>query len=192
MLVEITERAMAHTGKSDVLVVGGVGCNARLQAMLGVMAAERGGRLYATGAPPPALALLLPPAALSLAPCLFLPACRLFRSQRNGNNPTHQRQPQQHLEKPQRDNRRPLLHRQRRDDRVARTARVQVRTDHAARGGGLHAALPDRRGRRRVARRRVGRRRRGRRGGGGGRRRGGCWRRRRRAVIERGFLLCRV
>lgn len=50
MLVEITERAMAHTGKSDVLVVGGVGCNARLQEMMAVMAAERGGRLYATGA----------------------------------------------------------------------------------------------------------------------------------------------
>lgn len=49
MLVEITERAMAHTGKNDVLVVGGVGCNARLQAMMGVMAAERGGTLYATG-----------------------------------------------------------------------------------------------------------------------------------------------
>ena len=49
MLVEITERAIAHTGKSDVLVVGGVGCNVRLQEMMGVMAAERGGRLYATG-----------------------------------------------------------------------------------------------------------------------------------------------
>ena len=31
MLVEITERAMAHCGKADVLVVGGVGCNMRLQ-----------------------------------------------------------------------------------------------------------------------------------------------------------------
>jgi N6-L-threonylcarbamoyladenine synthase len=49
MLVEITERAMAHTGKNDVLIVGGVGCNARLQEMMGVMARERGGRLYATG-----------------------------------------------------------------------------------------------------------------------------------------------
>ena len=49
MLVEITERAMAHAGKSGVLVVGGVGCNARLQAMMGVMVGERGGRLYATG-----------------------------------------------------------------------------------------------------------------------------------------------
>lgn len=32
MLVEITERAMAHCNTSDVLIVGGVGCNLRLQA----------------------------------------------------------------------------------------------------------------------------------------------------------------
>ena len=31
MLVEITERAMAHCNKPDVLIVGGVGCNMRLQ-----------------------------------------------------------------------------------------------------------------------------------------------------------------
>ena len=48
MLVEITERAMAHVGAADVLIVGGVGCNARLQAMMATMAGERGGRLYAT------------------------------------------------------------------------------------------------------------------------------------------------
>lgn len=47
-LVEITERAMAHVGASDVLVVGGVGCNGRLQQMMDVMARERGGKLYAT------------------------------------------------------------------------------------------------------------------------------------------------
>lgn len=29
MLVEVTERAMAHCGSQDVLVVGGVGCNLR-------------------------------------------------------------------------------------------------------------------------------------------------------------------
>lgn len=48
MLVEITERAMAHVGAPDVLIVGGVGCNLRLQAMMEVMVGERGGRLYAT------------------------------------------------------------------------------------------------------------------------------------------------
>ncbi len=32
MLVEITERAMAHCCAPDVLIVGGVGCNLRLQA----------------------------------------------------------------------------------------------------------------------------------------------------------------
>jgi N6-L-threonylcarbamoyladenine synthase len=46
MLVEITERAMAHCGQADVLVVGGVGCNLRLQEMMADMVAERGGRTY--------------------------------------------------------------------------------------------------------------------------------------------------
>jgi len=45
MLVETTERAMAHCGKKDVLLVGGVGCNERLQEMMSIMAAERGGKV---------------------------------------------------------------------------------------------------------------------------------------------------
>lgn len=48
MLVEVTERAMAHCGQKDVLVVGGVGCNLRLQEMLEQMVAERGGRAFCT------------------------------------------------------------------------------------------------------------------------------------------------
>ncbi|ODN82060.1 tRNA N6-adenosine threonylcarbamoyltransferase [Cryptococcus amylolentus CBS 6039] len=48
MLVEITERAMAHVGAKDVLIVGGVGCNMRLQEMMGIMASERNGRVFAT------------------------------------------------------------------------------------------------------------------------------------------------
>jgi len=48
MLVEITERAMAHTNSSQVLIVGGVGCNERLQDMMGVMAGMRGGSVYKT------------------------------------------------------------------------------------------------------------------------------------------------
>ncbi|KAK8058348.1 hypothetical protein PG994_008796 [Apiospora phragmitis] len=48
MLVEITERAMAHVGSKQVLVVGGVGCNERLQEMMGLMARDRGGSVYAT------------------------------------------------------------------------------------------------------------------------------------------------
>ena len=48
MLVEITERAMAHVGSSQVLVVGGVGCNERLQEMMGQMAEDRGGSVFAT------------------------------------------------------------------------------------------------------------------------------------------------
>eukprot|EP01054_Gregarina_sp_Poly1_P007934 Gregarina_sp_Poly_1__7933@NODE_452_length_8287_cov_521_171290_g369_i0_p3_GENE_NODE_452_length_8287_cov_521_171290_g369_i0NODE_452_length_8287_cov_521_171290_g369_i0_p3_ORF_typecomplete_len364_score47_72Peptidase_M22/PF00814_25/1_1e74Carbam_trans_N/PF02543_15/1_2e07FAE1_CUT1_RppA/PF08392_12/0_1ROK/PF00480_20/0_18ROK/PF00480_20/8_1e03_NODE_452_length_8287_cov_521_171290_g369_i029844075 len=47
MLVEITERAMAHTNSSEVLLVGGVGCNLRLQKMMGIMTAERGGTVCA-------------------------------------------------------------------------------------------------------------------------------------------------
>merc|ERR1712093_175794 len=43
MLVEITERAMAHVGSNQVLIVGGVGCNERLQEMMGLMAKDRGG-----------------------------------------------------------------------------------------------------------------------------------------------------
>jgi N6-L-threonylcarbamoyladenine synthase len=34
MLVEITERAMAHCNAPDVLIVGGVGCNLRLQVCI--------------------------------------------------------------------------------------------------------------------------------------------------------------
>ena len=48
MLVEITERAMAHVGSSQVLIVGGVGCNERLQEMMGMMARDRGGSVFAT------------------------------------------------------------------------------------------------------------------------------------------------
>ena len=48
MLVEITERAMAHVGSSQVLIVGGVGCNERLQGMMGLMARDRGGSVFAT------------------------------------------------------------------------------------------------------------------------------------------------
>ncbi|XP_026733204.1 probable tRNA N6-adenosine threonylcarbamoyltransferase [Trichoplusia ni] len=48
MLVEITERAMAHCGSDEVLIVGGVGCNVRLQEMMGVMCKERDARVFAT------------------------------------------------------------------------------------------------------------------------------------------------
>lgn len=48
MLVEITERAMAHVGSEQVLIVGGVGCNERLQEMMSLMVRDRGGSVYAT------------------------------------------------------------------------------------------------------------------------------------------------
>ncbi|XP_063363339.1 tRNA N6-adenosine threonylcarbamoyltransferase [Cydia amplana] len=48
MLVEITERAMAHCGSDEVLIVGGVGCNERLQQMMATMCSERGATVFAT------------------------------------------------------------------------------------------------------------------------------------------------
>ena len=42
MLTEVTERAMAHTGKAELLLTGGVAANSRLQEMLGIMCRERG------------------------------------------------------------------------------------------------------------------------------------------------------
>lgn len=47
MLIETTERAMAHTNSSEVLLVGGVACNIRLQEMMGEMAKERNASLCA-------------------------------------------------------------------------------------------------------------------------------------------------
>ncbi|MBI2140816.1 tRNA (adenosine(37)-N6)-threonylcarbamoyltransferase complex transferase subunit TsaD [Candidatus Woesearchaeota archaeon] len=46
MLVEVAERALAHTGKSELLLGGGVACNTRLQEMCGVMCEERGAKLF--------------------------------------------------------------------------------------------------------------------------------------------------
>lgn len=48
MLVETTERALAHVGADSVLIVGGVGCNVRLQEMMKQMLDDRGGTLCAT------------------------------------------------------------------------------------------------------------------------------------------------
>lgn len=47
MLVEVTERAVAHTGKDEVLLGGGVGANLRLREMLNIMCEERGIKFYA-------------------------------------------------------------------------------------------------------------------------------------------------
>jgi N6-L-threonylcarbamoyladenine synthase len=47
MLVETTERALSHCGSNEVLIVGGVGCNVRLQDMMRQMLAARGGTLCA-------------------------------------------------------------------------------------------------------------------------------------------------
>nr|CAG4650150.1 EOG090X067V [Sida crystallina] len=48
MLVETTERAMAHCGSEEVLICGGVGCNTRLQEMMAEMCKERNAKMFAT------------------------------------------------------------------------------------------------------------------------------------------------
>ena len=40
MVTEVTERALAHTEKKEVLLTGGVAANKRLQSMLSVIAQE--------------------------------------------------------------------------------------------------------------------------------------------------------
>ncbi|HXW99427.1 MAG TPA: bifunctional N(6)-L-threonylcarbamoyladenine synthase/serine/threonine protein kinase [Methanomicrobiales archaeon] len=44
MCVEVTERALAHAGKEEVILVGGVAANRRLQAMVRTMCEDRGAR----------------------------------------------------------------------------------------------------------------------------------------------------
>jgi len=46
MLVETAERALAHTGKKELLLGGGVGCNSRLQEMCKIMCEERGAKFF--------------------------------------------------------------------------------------------------------------------------------------------------
>eukprot|EP01127_Copromyxa_protea_P009949 TRINITY_DN2391_c0_g1_i1.p2 TRINITY_DN2391_c0_g1~~TRINITY_DN2391_c0_g1_i1.p2 ORF type:complete len:347 (-),score=59.02 TRINITY_DN2391_c0_g1_i1:6-1046(-) len=41
MLIEVTERALAHCGSNEVLIVGGVGCNVHLQEMMQKMLDQR-------------------------------------------------------------------------------------------------------------------------------------------------------
>jgi tRNA A37 threonylcarbamoyltransferase TsaD len=42
MLTEVAERALAHTGKKELLLIGGVAANKRLISMLKIMCSERG------------------------------------------------------------------------------------------------------------------------------------------------------
>jgi len=46
MLVEVAERALAHTGKKELLLGGGVACNSRLVEMCRIMCEERGCKLF--------------------------------------------------------------------------------------------------------------------------------------------------
>ncbi|MAG39388.1 UGMP family protein [Candidatus Pacearchaeota archaeon] len=46
MLVEAAERALAHTGKKELVLGGGVACNSRLQEMCKIMCEERGVKYF--------------------------------------------------------------------------------------------------------------------------------------------------
>lgn len=46
MLVEAAERALAHTGKKELVLGGGVACNTRLQEMCRIMCEERGAKFF--------------------------------------------------------------------------------------------------------------------------------------------------
>lgn len=46
MLTEITERALAHSGKDEVMLTGGVAASPRLQKMLRIMCEERGAKFH--------------------------------------------------------------------------------------------------------------------------------------------------
>lgn len=59
MLVEAAERALAHTGKNELLLGGGVACNSRLQEMAEIMCKERGAKFFC-----PACSLLVDNAAM--------------------------------------------------------------------------------------------------------------------------------
>jgi N6-L-threonylcarbamoyladenine synthase len=47
MLAEVAERAMAHTDKKELLLIGGVAANKRLGEMLNIMCNERGAKFFA-------------------------------------------------------------------------------------------------------------------------------------------------
>jgi len=46
MLVEVAERALAHTGKKELVFGGGVACNSRLQEMAKIMCQERESKYF--------------------------------------------------------------------------------------------------------------------------------------------------
>lgn len=51
MLVEAAERALAHTGKTELVLGGGVACNSRLQEMCKIMCKERGAKYFCPSRP---------------------------------------------------------------------------------------------------------------------------------------------
>ena len=54
MVTEVTERALSHTQKREVLLTGGVAANKRLQTMMKIMAEEHDAKFQGL---PPAIAI---------------------------------------------------------------------------------------------------------------------------------------
>jgi N6-L-threonylcarbamoyladenine synthase len=46
MLTEVTERALAHTDKKEIIIIGGVAANKRFSKMLSIMCQERNSKFY--------------------------------------------------------------------------------------------------------------------------------------------------
>ena len=46
MLTEVSERAIAHTGKTELVLGGGVACNKRLREMCRIMCKERNAKFF--------------------------------------------------------------------------------------------------------------------------------------------------
>jgi tRNA A37 threonylcarbamoyltransferase TsaD len=44
--IEVSERALAHTGKTELLLGGGVACNSRINEMAQLMCEERGAKSF--------------------------------------------------------------------------------------------------------------------------------------------------
>jgi len=78
MLVEASERALAHTGKKELLLGGGVACNSRLQEMCRIMCEERGVKFFC-----PERSLLVDNAAMIAYLGLKMYECGIFEKDLN-------------------------------------------------------------------------------------------------------------
>lgn len=81
MLIEVAERAMAHLGKKELLLGGGVACNNRLREMCKIMCKERGAKLFC----PPANVLVDNSVMIAWTGILMFKAGQYFKSNKVKN-----------------------------------------------------------------------------------------------------------